>query len=70
MKTSKKHKLHLDRETIKSLQGAELDAVHGGIKETGCVSQCTACTTRPTGGGNGPRSLGNSLGGGFSLPQE
>ena len=66
-----KTKLHLSRETLRGLAPAELDQINGGVKDTGCLSQCTQCPTggtritRPTqqpGGGNDP------LGGGRSRP--
>ncbi len=43
-----KTKLHLSRETLRGLAPAELEQINGGVKETGCLSQCTQCTSRPT----------------------
>jgi hypothetical protein len=62
-----KAKLHLSRETLRGLAPAELDQINGGVKDTGCLSQCTQCPTGGTritrpqqpGGGND-----NPLGGG------
>lgn len=71
MKRNLKTKLRLDRETLVPLQHEQLDDVNGGVKYTGCLSQCTQC-----GGGGGGLSLprppqrpslgggGESLGGG------
>jgi hypothetical protein len=46
-----KSKLRLDRETVRGLSPAELDAINGGVRNTGCDSACTQCgggkPTRP-----------------------
>lgn len=47
MKRNLKTKLRLDRETLAPLQHQELDQINGGVKETGCLSQCTQCPSRP-----------------------
>jgi hypothetical protein len=54
-----KTKLHLSRESLRDLAPAELDKINGGVKDTGCLSQCTQCPG-PTGR---PRPQG-PLGGG------
>jgi hypothetical protein len=67
MKRNLKTKLRLDRETLAPLQSQELDQVNGGVKETGCLSQCTQCPSRPPiSRPQGPLSRA-SLGGGDSL---
>ena len=69
MKRNLKAKLHLHRETLVPLQHAELDQINGGVKETGCLSQCTQCPSRPQGplsrqGGGDSISGALSIGGG------
>jgi len=67
-----KTKLHLSRETLRGLAPAELDQINGGVKDTGCVSQCTQCPTggtritRPQGPGGGNPL--DPLGGGRGRP--
>lgn len=61
-----KTKLHLSRETLRGLAPAELDLINGGVKDTGCVSQCTQCggNTRPTRPQQPGGGIDNILGGG------
>jgi hypothetical protein len=56
-----KAKLHLSRETLRGLAPAELDQINGGVKDTGCLSQCTQCGPRPTGRPQQPQGGGNPL---------